>query len=187
MPAIYVFVAVLAFELLLDHHMPFRGLFPKHLVDRLSPEELKHYAIGWMPTWWLMIACSFFMIGVAFCSSVWAFVAALNNEPIVSPMLLGLSAVIGSFATLVVPIVTAWFKDRADSRNSDQLKSRVVELERELQITKAEHGINQANIKKIAEVTQKVVDQTPGVNENIAQEIRESRKEKESGKAEEGN
>lgn len=169
-----------------EDRMPFRGLLSDPIVRVMGNEDWRRIFVAWMPSWWIMMASSSFMVGIGFACSLWAFVEyeAGNRDMVGSPLLLGVSAIIGALGTILIPIATLIFKDRSESRNLENMKSKIVELEKNLSVARYEYGVNRTNIQTLADLTQKVVNVIPDVNFVVNDEMgRSERQNKNSDKS----
>jgi hypothetical protein len=155
---LWAFILLILIRLALEPGMPFRGLLSHQMEESIKVLGYRHYVIAWLPTWWLILACSFTSAGVGIGCAVWAMFAQIQNEPVGLPILIGSSALVSAFAGLIVPITLAWFKDRSEQRQVDHLKHRVVELEAQVALNTRGHADNAVKIEKVAAATQKIVD-----------------------------
>lgn len=142
----------------LENHLPFRGLLSAEMTDAVKKAGFTHYMLAWLPTWWNILACSFLMAGVGIGCSIWAVVNQVQDQPVGLPILIGSSALVTAVFSGITPIALAWMKDRSEQRQVDHLKQRIQELEHRVVANAQGHQDNAANIQKIADAAQKILE-----------------------------
>lgn len=149
--------------------MPFRGMLSKEMNDLAHKVDFHQVVLSWLPTWWLCLAISFTSAGISIGCSIWAAVAQVTDQPYGTPVLIGAAAFVTALTGMVVPIAQAYFKDRSEVRQAEILKQKVRELE--LMARQAAHGHqkNAEQLKRVGEVTQRLVDITPGIEVQVIQ------------------
>jgi hypothetical protein len=142
----------------LEHHLPFRGLFSEEMTDAIKQVGFRHYVLAWLPTWWMTLAISFTAVGVSTGCAIWAFVAEVNNEPAGLPLLIGISSLVTAVLTGITPIVLAWLKERSETRQLEHFRERIQQLESQVERNREGHAENAVNIQKVTVATQKIAE-----------------------------
>jgi len=138
--------------------MPFHGMLSDEMTKQFRQLDSKEVLISWLPAWWFSLAVSFSMAGMGIGCAIWATINQINDQPTATPFLLGCSALVASFGGILVPIAQAFFKDRSESRRSEELQNRVKELETMVSANRVGHLENAINIQKIADAAEKMVE-----------------------------
>lgn len=141
-----------------NNTMPFHGLLSEKMSDTLNRVDTREVLISWLPAWWFSLAVSFSMAGMGIGCAIWAIVNQFNEQPTATPFLLGCSAIIASFGGIIVPIVLAFFRDRSESRQIENMRDRIRELETQLVMTQQGQTENRIHLEKIADAAQKIVE-----------------------------
>jgi hypothetical protein len=128
------------------------------MTDAIKQVGFRHYVLAWLPTWWMILAFSFFSVGVSSGCAIWAFVGNVNEEPVGLPVLIGVSSLVTAILSGVTPIVLAWLKDRSETRQVEHFKDRINQLESQVAANQQGHTDNAINIQKIAEAAQKILE-----------------------------
>ena len=153
------------------HHfgldMPFRGLLSEYADKAIDGVGFKEIVLSWLPAWWITLAATYTMTGFSIACALWGFFNVSNGLPFLPPVLLGLAALAGAVGNMIVPIVTAWMKYKSDVLDVNHLKERIAELEEKLSESSRTYEINRRNIERIADVTKKIVEVTPDVDEDV--------------------
>lgn len=155
MDSVFVLIAI---YLVLEHHLPFRGLLTNEMSESIKTLGFRHYLVAWLPTWWFILGGSTLAAGIGLGCSIWAIVDDIHGLPVNVPVIIALGNFLIAFSGFVVPITLAWFKDRSEQRQQSHLQDRVKELEIQVEINRQGHSENAINIQKVTVATQKIAE-----------------------------
>lgn len=162
--------AVAAYDWM-DSSMPFRGMLSKEMYALAHKTDFSQVVLSWLPAWWVCMALSFMSAGVALGCSIWATVAGVSDQPYGTPILIGAASLVTAFAGLVIPLAQAFYKDRSENRALEATKARIKELERLAETSVRGHARNAEDLQKVAEVTRRIVECTPGIDNDVLDDV----------------